>query len=102
MTETDRQTPLHLEGELNIYTAAEVRLRLLDTLTRHGDPQLDLSAVTDVDTAGLQLLMLAQREAAHRGKRLHSLNPSPVVVEVLELCNLTARFGLSAGCAPHS
>lgn len=101
MTETDRQT-LHLEGELNIYTAAEVRLRLLETLKHDGNLQLDLSAVTEVDTAGLQLLMLALRETERRGNGIRCLNPSPAVMEVLALCNLTARFGVSAGCASHS
>lgn len=101
MTETDRHVPLHLEGELNIYTAAEVRLRLLEALKHDGNLQLDLSAVTEVDTAGLQLLILALRETERRGTRLHCPSPSPAVVEVLELCNLTARFGVSAGCASH-
>lgn len=85
--------PLRLEGELNIYTALEMKARLLEVLGRDAEPCLDLSGITEVDTAGLQLLILAHREAERQGKGLRCLEASPAVLEILTLCHLTARFG---------
>jgi anti-sigma B factor antagonist len=54
---------LRLPAELSIQNAAEVRAELLAVLAS-GDPlTLDLSEVSEFDTAGLQVLLLARREA---------------------------------------
>ena len=93
MNETPGQTCLSLEGELTIYNASEIKLRLLETLTRSATPEVDLSAVTELDTAGLQLLILAKQEAARLGKTLRYLNHSQAVLEVLDFCHLIGWFG---------
>jgi len=103
MSETESHPALALEGELNIYGAAENKLRILEFLSRAKEaPALDLSAVTEVDTAGLQLLILAQREAESMGTSLRLLDPSASVLDVLQLCNLTTRFDVSGAleCNP--
>ncbi len=93
MARTSRKTPLRLEGELTIYSAAETKLRLMEALGRSASLDVDLSAVTEVDTAGLQLLILAKQEAARLGKTLRYLSHSPAVLEILDFCNLSTRFG---------
>lgn len=93
MSDNDTAAVLRLEGELTIYTAAESRARLLETLAGADCPTVDLSAVTEVDTAGLQLLILAKREAARLGKPLLYQGHSPAVLDVLTFCNLVAPFG---------
>mgnify|MGYP002685550585 CR=1 FL=1 len=55
--------------------------------------ELDLSQVAEIDTAGLQLLILAKREAAHLNKDLSIVAHSPAVRQTLDFCNLTAFFG---------
>lgn len=92
MTRTERKEPLCVDGEMTIYTATEIKLRLMEALTRAERLEVDLSAVTEVDTAGVQLLILAKQEAVRLGKSLHYLNHSVPVVEILEFCNLTGRF----------
>ncbi|MFI5495769.1 lipid asymmetry maintenance protein MlaB [Actinoplanes sp. NPDC051859] len=52
-----------LEGELTIMTAGEQKDRLLTALEGSAGLRVDLSAVEEIDTAGLQVLLLAQREA---------------------------------------
>lgn len=84
---------LPLEGELTIYTAAELKGRLLEALAAPEPLEIDLSQVSEIDTAGLQLLMLAKREAAARGTSLTLTGHSHAVIECLDLCNLTAAFG---------
>lgn len=86
------QGRLLLDGELNIYTVAEMKPRVLELLATSDAPCLDLSGVTELDTAGLQLLILLQREAERAGKRLRCLDPSPEVESVLRLCSLAERF----------
>lgn len=83
---------LCLEGELTIYNAADTKLRLAEVLGRPGNLAVDLSAVTEVDSAGLQLLILARREATRLGKALHCLGISPAVRETLDFCHLAGLF----------
>lgn len=85
---------LAIGGELNIYRAAELKSELLAALERGTSIDIDLSGVAEVDTAGLQLLLVALRTAAVRGKALRFLSPSDAVLEALELVNL--RFLLGA------
>ncbi|MEW5755495.1 MAG: STAS domain-containing protein [Pseudomonadota bacterium] len=82
-----------IDGDMTIYTAAELKPTLLSLLEGGNEAELDLSRVAEIDAAGVQLLMLAKREAARAGKTLRFVNHSQSVVECLDLCNLTAAFG---------
>ena len=62
---------LHIEGELTIYTAAETKARLLPLLAQCIDLEIDLSQVNEMDSAGLQLLILAKRACTERNGNLH-------------------------------
>jgi anti-sigma B factor antagonist len=86
-------TVLILEGELTIYRAAELKQELLAALEPGGPLDLDLSAVTELDTAGVQLLMLAKKVAGERELPLRLTGHSPAVLEVFELFNLGGHFG---------
>lgn len=80
---------LCIVGELSIYRAEELKQALL------GEPspiEVDLSGVTDIDTAGVQLLMLAKRAAQAAQRELRLVAHSPVVNDVFELLNLGAYF----------
>ena len=64
---------LALEGELSIYRAAELKTALLGALDMadvDGGFELDLSKVSEIDSSGLQLVLLAGREARSAGKPL--------------------------------
>lgn len=84
---------LRLQGELNIYRAAELKQELLAPIAAGTSVEIDLSGVTDLDTAGLQLLMLAKKTAQALGGELRLVAHSPVVVDVLELLHLSSWFG---------
>ncbi|GAA0229544.1 STAS domain-containing protein [Cryptosporangium japonicum] len=79
-------TRLELGDELTIVTAAETRERLMPYLQAGTGLELDLSAVSDVDTAGLQLLLAARRADATLS------DPSPVVRDLLEFTRLNAEL----------
>lgn len=81
---------LCLQGELTVFRAAEIA-PLLDT-----DPPpaaVDLSGVTEIDTAGLQLLLRARRRAQAAGRDLLLHQPSTAVTEVCTLLGLAAWCG---------
>lgn len=81
---------LRLEGELTIFRAAELKPVLL------ADPapqELDLSGVTELDCAGLQLLLLAKKEALAARRDFKLTGHSPSVLEVFDLLNVAGYFG---------
>ena len=86
-------TSLRIDGELTIYRAAELKQTLLAAVAEHAELEVDLSQVSEFDSAGLQLLLLAKREAGAAGRTLRLVDHSPAVVEVLDLFDLVAHFG---------
>jgi anti-sigma B factor antagonist len=82
-----------LDEELTIYTAAEYKPKLLAMLAQDDELELSLSKIQEIDSAGLQLLILMKREAARLNKVLSFVGHSSAVIDVLELTNLTASFG---------
>ncbi|MER7008836.1 STAS domain-containing protein [Dactylosporangium sp. NPDC000555] len=87
---------LEIEGELTILTAAEYHEGLLRLLTGGQDLEVGLAGVTEFDTAGLQVLMLARQEARRRGVPLRLTGHSAAVLEVLALAWLTPDLGAAA------
>ncbi len=84
---------LYPEGEMTIYHTATIKAALLDALAQSHEIELDLSAVSELDTSGVQLLMLMKREAVAAGKALKLSGHSSAVLEVFELLGLGAWFG---------
>ena len=83
---------LALTGELSIYQAQELKKTLLDAVQPGATLALDLSGVTALDTAGVQLLLLAQRTAQARQGDVRVTQPSAPVREVLALLRLDAQL----------
>ena len=84
---------IEINGELGIFTAAALREQLLDALSSGKEVEVDLSQVTEIDSAGVQLLVAAQREAVLLDKSLRFSSHSQAVFDILELCNLTGHLG---------
>lgn len=81
---------LRIDGELTIFRAMELKpIMLANPLPE----EIDLSGVTELDTAGVQLLMLAKRTALAQQRELRLVGHSPAVLEVFELLNVAAYFG---------
>lgn len=84
-----------IEGELTIYRAAELKPVLLEAAAGEA-PAVDLSQVTEFDSAGLQLLLVAARQAQGQ---LRLLAPSAPVREVLAMLDMADRFTIVEGAA---
>lgn len=83
---------LALNGEMTIYSAAQLKSPLLDASRGNKVLDVDLSQVSEFDVAGLQLIALMKREALARGNQLRFISHSAAVSEVLQLCNLAELF----------
>jgi len=84
---------LHVAGELTIYTALDAKEQLLRVLDVCQELEIDLSEVSELDTAGFQILVLLKREAQRADKKLYLSAHSPVVIEVLDTLQMAAFFG---------
>ena len=82
-----------ITGELTIYTAATEKQMLQEALDIADELEVNLSHVSEMDSAGLQVLIVLKQEAARRNKRLHYSMHSKAVLDILELSNMTASFG---------
>lgn len=84
---------LAVTEDLTIYHAADHKQKFIDALAATGELELDLAAVGEMDTAGLQLLILLKTEAQRCGKQVRIVAHSRAVSEFIDFCNLGARFG---------
>jgi anti-sigma B factor antagonist len=79
---------LQVAGELTVYHAAALATDLLARIAETAGPDvdlaLDLDGVTELDSAGLQVLMVARRELRARGGQLRLQRPSRPVRDILE------------------
>ena len=90
MSDTQR---LSLNENLTIYHALEQKNQLLDALSTTEVLELDLHQVSDIDTAGLQLLIMLKKEALRTGKHVAIVAHSQAVHAVIDFCNLAAELG---------
>lgn len=81
------------EGELDLVGAP----RLLEALPVGGDEPvvLDLGAVGFMDSSGLRALLDLRRACTEAGRTLTLARPSPPVLRVLELVDLSGEFSIS-------
>jgi anti-anti-sigma factor len=78
---------------MTIYTAADMKNELMTHMVQSCDREIDLSEVSEMDSAGLQLLIMAKREAERHGTNLRLTGHSRAVLDVLDMCNLASYFG---------
>lgn len=86
-------TILAIGEAMTIYQAQAQKEQLLDALAAAQHVQLDLSEVPEIDSAGLQLLLLVNREALRQNRQMTIVRLSPCVRHVIDFCNLTGLVG---------
>jgi len=79
-----------LSGELTIYSVAEIKSALAEAMGKASEIEVDLAGVTEVDTAGLQLMLIAKR---HPDCQVRFVNHSPEVLRLIDLANLGGALG---------
>jgi anti-sigma B factor antagonist len=87
------QCQLTIEGEMTIYHANEMKEEFLANLEKCKSMEMDLTAVSEIDTTGFQLLLQLKRECNKEGKEVLLTSHSPAVLEVIELYGMEEYFG---------
>ncbi|WP_030443761.1 STAS domain-containing protein [Actinoplanes subtropicus] len=79
---------VELDGELTIQTAAEECPRLLAVVEKDAMVRVGLAGVTEIDTAGVQLLLAVRRSAERVGGVAEFRDASDAVREALAIVHL--------------
>lgn len=90
---------IRIEDELTIYTASAVAAAISTALNSHASVAIDLSGVSEIDTAGLQILLVARKEALLHERQVRFIGQNRVVLEALQLMNLINFFTFEAAAA---
>lgn len=99
MLEVDRDGRVRLSGCLNMQNVGELVLPLAEQVSQHGVLIVDLSSVTEVDSAALALLLNTQR-AAHRNRHKVMVENWPQSLKsLLSLYGLENLLSVAAGDA---
>ena len=84
---------LQMEGELTIYHGQEIKDELIAHLAANAEVELNLGGISELDTAGFQLLLAAKQEGTRLGKTVRFVSHSQAALEVIDLYNMAAQFG---------
>lgn len=87
---TGKAARVTLVGELTIYSVAEIKAGLADAMNGTDEVEVDLQGITEMDTAGLQLMLIAKRNP---GKDVRFINHPQSVLRLVDLANLGGVFG---------
>ncbi|MDD5176235.1 MAG: STAS domain-containing protein [Sterolibacterium sp.] len=102
MNTTANTERIAIDQDLTIYHAEALKKELMGNLENRRVIELDLSQVAAIDTAGIQLLMLAKRECQKQDKTLRIVAHSPAVHELMDFYNIAGFFGDPLVIPAHS
>lgn len=92
ITRTDGGMAVKATGDLLISDVAEAKINYVAVWSENSDIRLDLSEIGEIDTAGLQLLLMFRASARTKDRRLAISGHSASLLAVLE------RTGIPAAC----
>jgi anti-anti-sigma factor len=92
---------LRIEGEMTIYTAVTNLERIRSHRPEPQDFVLDLARVSELDSAGVQLVLYTKQQAEHQGLKFRLFNCSPAVDEVFSLLQLHPLLGRQIPVTPQ-
>jgi len=94
----DSELVLSLEGEMTIGRALELKQALMTALGKsevRASIRIDLGGVSEMDSSGVQLLLLARELATMQAAKLSLMPMSAPVRRVLEFLSLLETFETS-------
>ncbi len=83
---------VEVKGGVTLSYASELKEVLLESIANHPDIEVRLHDINEIDTAAIQTLWLAKREARQANKTLRYVDHSPAVIELLQIYNLIEEF----------
>lgn len=90
-------TTLVFEGDITIYHVAQIKDELFADYEKLADKiALDLDGVTEIDTAGVQLLLFAKKFFASVHKSLFITKSNESVDTVLTVLDVNTQFAMES------
>lgn len=87
---------IELEGDLTIYTVSAAKTALFADYENYVDPiALDASKITEIDTAGVQLLVFVKKILTDENKRVHIKSSNDTVSDILSNFAISSQFTLT-------
>jgi anti-anti-sigma factor len=88
---------LSIPEAFTIYEVDDIRKTMIDCFASHDGIILKMDAVSECDTAGIQLLCSARATARAQGKRFEVEGVSEPLMKTIQACGLTLEklFGLT-------
>ncbi|MBF0537513.1 MAG: STAS domain-containing protein [Nitrospirae bacterium] len=83
---------LTVDGEMTIVNAIEIKKTFADALEGCLELEVDLSKVSEFDTAGFQLLLMLKLAAQKQNKGFRVIAHSPSTTQVLNIYNMKGEF----------
>jgi len=88
-------TLLSIDGDLTIYSVAQAKKEIFDDYDNFVSPvTLDLQSVSEIDTAGLQLLLFLQKMLSKDNKKIHLEKSNEHVDAILKNLDVATYFTL--------
>ncbi len=94
MTAEHPVSTLRIEGELTIYRAEELCAEFKAVLAAGKDLEVNLGGVTEMDSAGVQLLIAAKKAAGAMQQEVYLVEHSPAVLEIFDILDLGIHLGV--------
>lgn len=92
MNKVEPVQTVELVGELTIFRSMELKELLLTVAECGGSVALNLGAVSEVDTAGIQLLLSLKHSIEAGGGVVQIASASPAIHEALHLLGMSQAF----------
>jgi len=86
---TNDQKLMSYEGDITIYTAETIKQDLFTAISRKKNINIELSDVSEFDTAGFQALVFGKKYANENGIELRLCDASEAVSEVFQLYGMS-------------
>lgn len=88
-------TVLSVDGDLTIYSVSQVKQTIFSDYESFVSPiALDLQSVSEIDTAGIQLLLFMQKTLSNDNKKLHIAKSNEHVDAILKSLDVATYFTL--------
>ena len=86
---------IYIDGELDIFNAQDVRVRVLDEYEKSkSDIELDFSHVSFMDSTGLGVLISIQKVLNDDGYKLRIANVDPKIKKIFVITELEEVFDI--------
>lgn len=83
---------LDVSADMTIYSAVSNLSEIKEYYSQFNHIEVDLSAVEEVDSSGVQILLALKRNAEKDGKQVVLSEMSAPVAEIMDLLNIRSHF----------